>query len=80
MRPRPSLLSTLHPLLTPLYPLLRTPYRVITRLYRDPITPQKKWLRYLLTRGAQTIYGKKIRYHPHLELCTVSAKPPRGVV
>jgi hypothetical protein len=64
MRPRPSLLSTLHPLLTPLYPLLRTPYRAITRLYQDPITPQKKWLRYLLTKGAQTIYGKKYGITP----------------
>ncbi len=61
-----TLLKALHPLLKPLYPLLQKPYKDIEQLYQDPIAPQHKWLKYLLTQGAATTYGQKHILQPTL--------------
>ncbi|MCX7652617.1 MAG: GH3 auxin-responsive promoter family protein [Bacteroidia bacterium] len=46
--------------LSPIYGLVRRPYRRITAIQRDAITPQHRWFSYLVRRGASTAYGKAV--------------------
>lgn len=52
--------------LAPLYALLRRPYQRIAALQRDAITPQRRWYRYLLEKGARTLYGQKVGLRPEM--------------
>ncbi|MEN3041575.1 MAG: GH3 auxin-responsive promoter family protein [Bacteroidia bacterium] len=46
--------------LAPLYGFLRRPYSRIAALHQDALTPQNRWLAFLVKQGARTAYGKAV--------------------